>query len=138
MITYWYIDPENTEKLSLLQQLTVLSMFGSKVKILMAYGITVMNTVAGWVFLHYLKQALKEIEFAPLEEDYGDYEVSKSTIMLHNVPSTISVVDANSMISQIFQTKYHDSLESVHTVGKYDKLQLDKYYMMLDQIKEII
>jgi len=103
-------------------------MFYSRRKTIIIYIMTLINSVAGYIFLYYFLKIFKQFEFQPYHEDYGDYEVSKTTIMIHNIPPHIPVIECNTLLGQIFKSRFGKDLEAVHTVGKYDKVRLDKYY----------
>ena len=120
-------DYENNY-LTILQQMTILSMYNSKTKMMIIYVMTVLNSIAGYIFLIVFLRVFKQFEFQPYHEDYGDYEVSKTTIMIHNIPSYIPVVEWNALLGQIFKSRFKTELEAVHTVGNYDKIKLDRYY----------
>lgn len=89
---------------------------------------TIVNSIAGYVLLYLFMKVFKDTEFQAYNEDYGDYEVSKTTVMIHNIPSHMPVIEANTLLGQIFKSRFGRDLEAVHTVGRYDKRKLDKYY----------
>lgn len=108
--------------------MTFLNMFGNKTKVTWIYIMTLINSIAGYVFLYLFMKLFKGIEFQEYQEDYGDYEVSKTTIMVHNIPAHMPVIEANTLLGQIFKSRFGKELEAVHTVGRYEKKKLDKYY----------
>lgn len=127
LYVYHFVGEPN-ENLTALQRHTILSMYGSKLRIMIIYGMTILNSIAGYVFLYRLMRVFRDIEFQDYQEDYGDYEVSKTTVMIHNIPPTMPVIEANTLLGQIFKSRFGKDLESVHTVGRYDKRKLDINY----------
>jgi hypothetical protein len=103
-------------------------MYGWKNKILVIYLMTILNSIAGVGFLYLFLRVFMNIEFQAYHEDYGDYEVSKTTVMVHNIPAHIPVIEANTLLGQIFKSRFNRELEAVHTVGRYDKRKLDHFY----------
>lgn len=97
-----------------------------------------MNSIAGHLFLFRFMKLFKEIQFQDSNEDYGDYEVSKTTVMIHNIPSNLPVVECNTLVRQIFKSRFGRDLDAVHTVGKYNKIRLDKYYSQRNNLEEQI
>lgn len=81
---------------------------------------TILNSIAGYVFLYLFMNIFKELEFQAYHEDYGDYEVCKTTVMIHNIPAHLPVVEANTLLGQIFKARFGRELRSVHTVGRYN------------------
>lgn len=136
LVIYLLVDPEHERKLSYLQKLTILSMYGSKTKIICIYVMTIINSIAGYVFLYFFMKIFQSTEFQDYKEDYGDIDVSKLTVMVHNIPSKMPVVEANTLLGQIFKSRFGKELESVHTVGKYDMKKLDKYYFKRNFLEE--
>ena len=128
LYVYNYVDNDENSPLTPIQRITILSMFGSKTKTLIIYAITIVNSIAGNIFIFRFMNLFKGIEFQASHEDYGDYDVSKTTVMIHDIPSNLPIIECNTLISHIFKSRFGRELEEVHTVGKYDKRKLDNYY----------
>ena len=138
LYVYNYVDLEENSQLTPIQKITILSMFGSKTKTLLIYAITVVNSIAGNIFIFRFMNLFKRIEFQASHEDYGDYEVSKTTIMIHEIPSYLPIFECNTLISQIFKSRFGREFEAVHTVGKYNKVKLDNFYLKRNFLEEQI
>ena len=111
-------------------------MYGCKSKVIVVYVMTWINSLAGLVFLYLFMKVFTAIEFSPYHEDYGDYEVSKTTVMVHNVPPHLPVIEANTLLGQIFKSRFKNDLEAVHTVGRYDKAKLDYLYSKSNYLED--
>jgi hypothetical protein len=136
LVIYLYVDPEHDRDLSYLQKLTILSMYNSKTKIMCIYVMTIINSIAGYIFLYLFMKIFQKTEFQDYKEDYGDIDVSKTTVMVHNIPHRMPVIEANTLIGQIFKSRFGKDLESVHTVGKYDMRKLDRYYFKRNYMED--
>jgi hypothetical protein len=136
LVIYLYVDPEHDRDLSYLQRLTILSMYNSKTKIMCIYVMTIINSIAGYIFLYLFMKIFQKTEFQDYKEDYGDIDVSKTTVMVHNIPPRMPVIEANTLIGQIFKSRFGKDLESVHTVGKYDMRKLDRYYFKRNYMED--
>lgn len=104
---------------------------------LLVYAVTIVTSVLGYFFLYNFMKEFQSIEFPKFEEDFGDYGVAKSTIIVHNIPPDLPVADVNALLRQVFQSIFGENVKSVQTVGDYKTERLDKYYTKLDQIKQI-
>ena len=72
--------------------MTILSMYNSKTKMMIIYVMTVVNSIAEYIFLLFIR-VFKQFEFQPYHEDYGDKEINKATTMIHNISSYILMVE---------------------------------------------
>lgn len=46
------------------------------------------------------------------------------------------VVEANTLLGQIFKSRFGKDLETIHTVGNYDKRKLDLFYAKRNYFEE--
>ena len=136
---YLGVDEQNPH-LSILQSITILSMYGSKTKVLLIYMMTFINSIAAYIFLYiysenkHFKNIFAETETHENIDEYVGVDASKTTIMVSNIPPEVPVIEANTLLGQIFKSRFRKDLEAVHSVGWYDKVMLDKLHHSKDRL----
>lgn len=87
------------------------------------FSVTIIVSMLTYIFIYKQKQRIDKVNYLTYDTSLSDLDVSKYSMMIRNVPSSLRSVDGDNMLFHFFREFYRDQVICAHIIPNLSDLE---------------